>query len=97
MKFIGTARTSLVVTIGPSPRHRGETTSTIMFGQRVSFYAKIGLMILDSLAFKLQKYSLTDHLMISSCMLLLRAGTKFQVFYEVINVFFIVSCIGNES
>lgn len=33
---IGTARTSLVVTIGPSPRHRGETSSTIMFGQRVS-------------------------------------------------------------
>ncbi|VAH98538.1 unnamed protein product [Triticum turgidum subsp. durum] len=32
--FGGTARTSLVVTIGPSPRHRGETTSTIMFGQR---------------------------------------------------------------
>lgn len=31
----GTARTSLVITIGPSPRHRGETTSTIMFGQRV--------------------------------------------------------------
>lgn len=31
----GTARTSLVVTIGPSPRHRGETSSTIMFGQRV--------------------------------------------------------------
>ncbi|CAH2038112.1 unnamed protein product [Thlaspi arvense] len=29
-----TARTSLVITIGPSPRHRGETTSTIMFGQR---------------------------------------------------------------
>ncbi|RXH97375.1 hypothetical protein DVH24_036043 [Malus domestica] len=32
--FGGTARTSLVVTIGPSPRHRGETASTIMFGQR---------------------------------------------------------------
>jgi len=32
--FGGTARTSLVVTIGPSPKHRGETTSTIMFGQR---------------------------------------------------------------
>ncbi|XP_011654782.1 kinesin-like protein KIN-UA isoform X2 [Cucumis sativus] len=32
--FGGTARTSLVITIGPSPRHRGETTSTIMFGQR---------------------------------------------------------------
>ncbi|MCO5564243.1 hypothetical protein L7F22_017901 [Adiantum nelumboides] len=32
--FGGSARTSLVVTIGPSPRHRGETTSTIMFGQR---------------------------------------------------------------
>lgn len=32
--FGGTARTSLVVTIGPSPRHRGETSSTIMFGQR---------------------------------------------------------------
>ncbi|XP_048132099.1 kinesin-like protein KIN-UA isoform X2 [Rhodamnia argentea] len=32
--FGGTARTSLVITIGPSPRHRGETMSTIMFGQR---------------------------------------------------------------
>ncbi|XP_042477484.1 kinesin-like protein KIN-UA [Macadamia integrifolia] len=32
--FGGTARTSLIVTIGPSPRHRGETASTIMFGQR---------------------------------------------------------------
>ncbi|KAE8725329.1 hypothetical protein F3Y22_tig00008957pilonHSYRG00078 [Hibiscus syriacus] len=32
--FGGTARTSLVITIGPSPRHRGETTSTMMFGQR---------------------------------------------------------------
>ncbi|CAJ2650555.1 unnamed protein product [Trifolium pratense] len=28
------ARTSLVITIGPSPRHRAETASTIMFGQR---------------------------------------------------------------
>lgn len=34
--FAGTARTSLIVTIGPSPRHRGETASTILFGQRVS-------------------------------------------------------------
>ncbi|KAL3604032.1 hypothetical protein D5086_004891 [Populus alba] len=32
--FGGTARTSLIVTIGPSPRHRGETSSTILFGQR---------------------------------------------------------------
>ncbi|KAL9231074.1 hypothetical protein vseg_006340 [Gypsophila vaccaria] len=32
--FGGSARTSLIVTIGPSPRHRGETASTIMFGQR---------------------------------------------------------------
>ncbi|KAE9613167.1 putative plus-end-directed kinesin ATPase [Lupinus albus] len=32
--FGGTARTSLVITIGPSPQHRGETASTIMFGQR---------------------------------------------------------------
>lgn len=32
--FGGSARTSLVVTIGPSPRHRGETASTILFGQR---------------------------------------------------------------
>lgn len=32
--FGGTARTSLVITIGPSPRHRGETASTILFGQR---------------------------------------------------------------
>ncbi|KAK7822062.1 kinesin-like protein kin-ua [Quercus suber] len=31
---VRTARTSLVITIGPSPRHRGETASTIMFGQR---------------------------------------------------------------
>ncbi|KAG5014165.1 hypothetical protein JHK82_026301 [Glycine max] len=32
--FGGTARTSLIVTVGPSPRHRGETSSTILFGQR---------------------------------------------------------------
>ncbi|XP_031269693.1 kinesin-like protein KIN-UB isoform X2 [Pistacia vera] len=32
--FGGTARTSLIVTIGPSPRHRGETSTTILFGQR---------------------------------------------------------------
>ncbi|XP_028102879.1 kinesin-like protein KIN-UB isoform X2 [Camellia sinensis] len=32
--FGGTARTSLIVTIGPSPRHRAETASTILFGQR---------------------------------------------------------------
>ncbi|XP_015950705.1 kinesin-like protein KIN-UB [Arachis duranensis] len=32
--FGGTARTSLIVTIGPSPQHRGETSSTILFGQR---------------------------------------------------------------
>ncbi|XP_057523787.1 kinesin-like protein KIN-UA [Amaranthus tricolor] len=32
--FGGSARTSLVITIGPSPRHRAETASTIMFGQR---------------------------------------------------------------
>ncbi|KAF6167803.1 hypothetical protein GIB67_027581 [Kingdonia uniflora] len=30
----GTARTSLIVTIGPSARHHSETASTIMFGQR---------------------------------------------------------------
>ncbi|KAF9587236.1 hypothetical protein IFM89_039544 [Coptis chinensis] len=30
----GMGRTSLIVTLGPSPRHRGETSSTIMFGQR---------------------------------------------------------------
>ncbi|XP_059312869.1 kinesin-like protein KIN-UB [Lycium ferocissimum] len=32
--FGGTSRTSLVITIGPSPRHRAETASTILFGQR---------------------------------------------------------------
>lgn len=32
--FGGTARTSLVVTIGPSARHYSETSSTILFGQR---------------------------------------------------------------
>ncbi|KAG8073508.1 hypothetical protein GUJ93_ZPchr0006g42140 [Zizania palustris] len=32
--FGGTARTSLVVTVGPSARHLSETSSTIMFGQR---------------------------------------------------------------
>ncbi|KAJ9556481.1 hypothetical protein OSB04_011095 [Centaurea solstitialis] len=32
--FGGTARTSLIVTVGPSPRHRAETASTILFGQR---------------------------------------------------------------
>ncbi|XVE68813.1 hypothetical protein DITRI_Ditri09bG0100200 [Diplodiscus trichospermus] len=33
--FGGSARTSLIITIGPSSRHHAETTSTIMFGQRV--------------------------------------------------------------
>lgn len=33
----GSARTSLIITIGPSSRHHAETTSTIMFGQRVSY------------------------------------------------------------
>ncbi|MBA0813684.1 hypothetical protein Gohar_027514, partial [Gossypium harknessii] len=33
-KWIGSARTSLIITIGPSSRHHAETTSTIMFGQR---------------------------------------------------------------
>ncbi|KAL9680057.1 hypothetical protein QQ045_017932 [Rhodiola kirilowii] len=32
--FGGSARTSLIVTIGPSACHHAETTSTIMFGQR---------------------------------------------------------------
>ncbi|XP_022765450.1 kinesin-like protein KIN-UC [Durio zibethinus] len=32
--FGGSARTSLIITIGPSSRHHAETTSTIMFGQR---------------------------------------------------------------
>ncbi|KAI3416662.1 Kinesin-like protein, partial [Psidium guajava] len=32
--FGGSARTSLVITIGPSARHYAETTGTIMFGQR---------------------------------------------------------------
>ncbi|KAK9913187.1 hypothetical protein M0R45_037011 [Rubus argutus] len=32
--FGGTARTSLIITIGPSARHYAETSSTIMFGQR---------------------------------------------------------------
>ncbi|KAJ6849918.1 kinesin-like protein KIN-UA [Iris pallida] len=32
--FGGTARTSLIVTVGPSARHYSETSSTIMFGQR---------------------------------------------------------------
>uniref|UniRef100_A0A803N0J7 Kinesin-like protein n=1 Tax=Chenopodium quinoa TaxID=63459 RepID=A0A803N0J7_CHEQI len=32
--FGGSARTSLITTIGPSARHHAETTSTIMFGQR---------------------------------------------------------------
>ncbi|CAH8381590.1 unnamed protein product [Eruca vesicaria subsp. sativa] len=32
--FGGSARTSLIITIGPSARYHAETTSTIMFGQR---------------------------------------------------------------
>ncbi|PIA37221.1 hypothetical protein AQUCO_03000067v1 [Aquilegia coerulea] len=32
--FGGSARTSLIITIGPSARNRAETASTIMFGQR---------------------------------------------------------------
>ncbi|MBA0789520.1 hypothetical protein Gotri_025380, partial [Gossypium trilobum] len=39
--FGGTAKTSLIVTIGPSPRHRGETASTILFGQRVENMLRI--------------------------------------------------------
>jgi hypothetical protein len=34
--FGGSARTSLIITIGPSARYHAETTSTIMFGQRKS-------------------------------------------------------------
>ncbi|KAK6156341.1 hypothetical protein DH2020_010589 [Rehmannia glutinosa] len=32
--FGGSARTSLIITIGPSSRHHAETASTVMFGQR---------------------------------------------------------------
>ncbi|KAF3434013.1 hypothetical protein FNV43_RR25116 [Rhamnella rubrinervis] len=32
--FGGSARTSLIITIGPSARHYAETTSSVMFGQR---------------------------------------------------------------
>ncbi|GAY54534.1 hypothetical protein CUMW_157380 [Citrus unshiu] len=32
--FGGSARTSLIITVGPSARNHAETTSTIMFGQR---------------------------------------------------------------
>ncbi|KAK3025906.1 hypothetical protein RJ639_042379, partial [Escallonia herrerae] len=32
--FGGSARTSLIITVGPSSRHHAETTSTMMFGQR---------------------------------------------------------------
>lgn len=39
--WIGSARTSLIITIGPSARHHAETTSTIMFGQRVSNFSAI--------------------------------------------------------
>jgi hypothetical protein len=46
VKLLGTARTSLVVTIGPSPRHRGETASTIMFGQRVRFLVLFQIVII---------------------------------------------------
>ncbi|CAL5443549.1 unnamed protein product [Camellia sinensis] len=38
LKALCSARTSLIVTIGPSSRHHVETSSTIMFGQR--FLAK---------------------------------------------------------
>ncbi|RRT56385.1 hypothetical protein GW17_00045835 [Ensete ventricosum] len=40
--FGGTARTSLIVTVGPSARYYSETASTIMFGQRVSIVEKYG-------------------------------------------------------
>lgn len=46
LQLAGTARTSLVVTIGPSARHYSETSSTIMFGQRVSsIHHSIGPML----------------------------------------------------
>lgn len=32
--FGGSARTSLIITVGPSARHYAETSSTVMFGQR---------------------------------------------------------------
>lgn len=38
----GTARTSLIVTVGPSAQYYSETASTILFGQRVSIFEKIG-------------------------------------------------------
>ena len=44
---IGSARTSLIVTIGPSARHHAETASTIMFGQRVCWIKLYNVEILD--------------------------------------------------
>ncbi|TXG49466.1 hypothetical protein EZV62_025341 [Acer yangbiense] len=49
--FGGSARTSLIITIGSSARHHAETASTIMFGQR--------LVLVDS-SFPLWSYSTMD-------------------------------------
>lgn len=37
LTLLGSARTSLIITIGPSSQYHAETASTIMFGQRVSW------------------------------------------------------------
>lgn len=48
----GTARTSLIITVGPSARHYSETASTIMFGQRVSTIQKFdGIFFLNMFMF----------------------------------------------
>ncbi|XVF23536.1 hypothetical protein REPUB_Repub13aG0047000 [Reevesia pubescens] len=62
--FGGSARTSLIITIGPSSRHHAETTSTIMFGQRAMKIVNVVKLKeefdYESLCRKLQ--TLVDHL-----------------------------------
>ncbi|KAH7855331.1 hypothetical protein Vadar_023797 [Vaccinium darrowii] len=62
--FGGFARTSLVVTIGPSSRHHAESTSTIMFGQRAMKVVNVLRLKeefdYESLCQKLEKH--VDHL-----------------------------------
>ncbi|KAH0461882.1 hypothetical protein IEQ34_009457 [Dendrobium chrysotoxum] len=54
--FGGTARTSLIITVSPSARHYSQTSSTIMFGQRVDGHSLLRFLQPDGS----QLYSLTS-------------------------------------
>ncbi|KAH7296837.1 hypothetical protein KP509_26G041100 [Ceratopteris richardii] len=50
--FTATAKTSLIITIGPSPQYRGETTSTILFGQKAMKAENINMKLKDEFDYK---------------------------------------------